>query len=98
MAEMAEPVFGPGDRVRVRTARPSGHVRTPGYIRGRAGWVERVHGSFRNPESLAHGGDGLPKRPLYQVCFAQRSLWPRYVGPPADTLCLDVYEHWLEGA
>lgn len=33
--------FGPGDAVRVRVAYPPGHVRTPYYIRGREGVVDR---------------------------------------------------------
>jgi len=52
--------FKPGDRVRVRMEDRPGHIRTPWYIRGKTGWIEQVHGEFLNPESLAHGGDGLP--------------------------------------
>ena len=55
-------------------------------------------GAFRNPESLAYGGDGLPERPLYLVAFDQRELWPGYPGPDGDRLYLDLYEHWLEEA
>ena len=36
------PQFKPGDRVRVRKAYPLGHIRTPYYIRGHSGEVERV--------------------------------------------------------
>ena len=46
-------MFKPGDRVRVRTEDKPGHVRTPGYVRGKTGRVESVLGEFRNPESLA---------------------------------------------
>jgi hypothetical protein len=34
--------FAPGDRVRVREDYVPGHVRMPGYIRGKSGVVERV--------------------------------------------------------
>lgn len=96
---MGSPRYLPGDRVRVRADDPSGHVRTPRYVRGKTGWVERVHGEFRNPESLAYGGDGLPERPLYLVGFQQAEVWgPRYAGPSNDTLTVDIYEHWLEPA
>jgi len=54
--------FKAGDRVRVRVGAPPGHFRTPTYIQGKVGAVERLHGDYRNPESLAYGGDGLPKR------------------------------------
>jgi len=90
--------FKPGDRVRVRAGAPPGHIRTPGYIRGKRGWIESVHGAFRNPESLAYGGEGIPKQPLYLVGFRQSEVWGSYAGPAQDTLYVDIYEHWLEPA
>src|SRR5207302_1240153 len=61
--------FAAGDRVAVRRAYPPAHVRTPYYIRGKTGVVERVLGPFPNPEELAYGREGLPKQPLYRVRF-----------------------------
>jgi len=91
--------FQRGDRVRVRANGQRGHIRTPGYVRGKTGSIEAVHGEFRNPESLAYGLDGLPKRPLYLVAFDQRDLWgDSYRGPRGDTLTVDIFEHWLEPA
>jgi len=90
--------FKPGDRVRVRSGNPPGHIRTPAYIRGKTGRVEAVQGLFRNPESLAFGGEGLPRQPLYFVGFNQSEVWGRYDGSPLDTLRVDIYEHWLEPA
>ena len=92
------PRFEAGDRVRVLSEDKPGHVRTPGYIRGRTGRVESVLGEFRNPESLAYGGPGLPERPLYKVSFRQEDLWEDYPDPTDDELCADIYEHWLEPA
>ncbi len=88
--------FKPGDTVRVRKAHPPGHVRTPFYIRDRIGVVEGVAGDFRDPEELAYGRDGLPKRTLYRIRFNQIDLWPDYQGASADSLVVDVYEHWLD--
>ena len=90
--------FKPGDRVRVRAEDRPGHIRTPFYIRGKSGWVERVYGEFLNPESLAYGRDGLPKRPLYLVGFRQAGVWEKYETAPKDKLYIDIYEHWLEPA
>ncbi len=90
--------FGPGDCVRVRQAYPPGHVRTPYYIRGKSGVIERVLAAFPNPEERAYGRDGLPARVLYRVRFAQREVWPDYAGPPADTVDIEIFEHWLEPA
>ena len=65
-------------------------------MRGKLGWIERVHGEFRDPEKLAYGGDGLPRQPLYMVGFRQTDLWQPYAESPRDNLYVDIYEHWLE--
>lgn len=88
--------FKPGDRVRVRAEERPGHIRTPFYIRGKTGRVEKVHGEFLNPESLAYAGDGLPQRPLYLVAFYQNEVWDEYKASAQDILYVDIYEHWLE--
>ena len=98
MTDTGAPNFKPGDRVRVRSGPAAGYVRTPAYVRGKEGLVETAHGAFPNPESLAYGGDGLPKQPLYLIRFAQRDVWEGYTGAPADKIYVDIYEHWLEPA
>lgn len=92
------PRFKPGDKVRIRAANPPGHRRVPSYARGRPGIIERVCGEFPNPEELAYGFDGLPKRTLYRVRIKQSDIWPDYRGGPKDLLELEIYEHWLEPA
>jgi nitrile hydratase subunit beta len=88
--------FEPGDRVRVVPSEKPGHVRTPAYLKGKAGWVEFLIGAFPNPEELAYGLSGMPERPLYKVGFRQTDLWDDYEGSAEDYLYADVYEHWLE--
>ena len=88
--------FESGSRVRVSARPHDGHHRTPGYIKGKAGVVERVQKTFTNPETRAYGEDGLPERRVYLVGFDQHELWPGYEGP--DRLYADVFEHWLERA
>ena len=88
--------FKPGERVKVKFEDRPGHIRTPWYIRGKTGWIERIHGEFLNPESLAFGRDGLPKKTLYLVAFNQSDLWDK--GNNADKLLVDIYEHWLDPA
>jgi nitrile hydratase len=90
--------FSVGDRVSVRVAYPLGHVRTPFYIRGKIGVVERICGEFANPEELAYGRDGLPKQHLYRVRFQQSDVWTDYTGSKNDTLVIEISEHWLEPA
>ncbi|MFQ6547774.1 SH3-like domain-containing protein [Aestuariibius sp. 2305UL40-4] len=89
--------FAPGDPVRVRDWHPPGHVRTPAYLRGRRGEVERRLGPFGNPEQLAYG---LPAdtQPLYRVRFTMAEIWGDRAEAPADTLEAEIYAHWLEPA
>jgi nitrile hydratase beta subunit-like protein len=90
------PRFRPGDTVRVRKVDSPGHIRTPHYIRGKSGVIERYVGRFKNPEELAYGRSGLPLRALYRVRFIQAHVWPDYNGAAGDTIDIDIYEHWLQ--
>ena len=85
-----------GQRVRVAARAHDGHHRTPSYLKGKTGTVERVHQSFTNPETRAYGADGLPKCTLYLVGFDQADVWPDYPGAGGDRIYADVFEHWLE--
>lgn len=96
--EAVEVRYGAGDRVHVRDWDVPGHLRTPWYVRGHVGIIERYCGTFRNPEELAYGRPGLPAQPLYRVRFLQSDLWPDYGGSTADTLDVEIYQHWLEPA
>jgi nitrile hydratase len=77
--------FAVGQRVRVSAREHRGHHRTPDYLKGRVGTVERRHGAFTNPETRAYGGSGLPEQELYLVRFEN-----------GHVLSADIYEHWLE--
>jgi nitrile hydratase len=90
--------FDVGDRVVVKRSWPPGHRRTPAYIRGKTGVIERICGAFANPEELAYGFDGEPKKVLYRVRFLQREVWPAYRGPAHDVIEMELFEHWLEPA
>jgi len=95
---VGEPKFKVGEKVKVVKAYPIGHVRTPYYIRGHTGTIERICGIFPNPEELAQMRDGLPARPLYRVRFRQKEVWPDYRGSDADVLEVEIFQHWLEAA
>jgi hypothetical protein len=88
--------YRPGQRVRVAARLHEGHHRTPGYVKGKLGSIERAHSSFTNPETRAYGADGLPRQQLYLVSFAQHDVWPQYSGGRHDRIYLDLFEHWLE--
>lgn len=90
--------FKAGDRVKVMQAYPVGHIRTPYYIRGHVGEIERLCGAFPNPEELAQMRDGLPALPLYRVRFRQKDVWPDYGGGEKDVVEVEIFQHWLEKA
>jgi len=79
--------------VRVATHMPPGHVRTPAYLRGKIGTVERVLGPFPNPEDLAYRHNAKPL-PLYRVRFRMCDVWPAPENPN-DTIEAEIYAHWL---
>ena len=88
--------FQIGDWIKVRENYPPGHIRTPFFVRGKSGVVKSIPGNYQNPEQLAYGRPGLPKKTLYRISFKQNDLWPNYAGSIADTIIVDIYEHWLE--
>lgn len=87
-------LFAPGDRVRVRRMRPSGHTRCPRYVRGAVGTVDAVRGSDVLPDIGPYQG---PEQPVYAVAFASDDLF----GPSDEgrwTVSLDLFESYLEPA
>ena len=87
------------DRIymRVRHDMPPGHIRTPRYLRGKTGWVERTLGPFPNPEELAYGHKGK-SLPLMRMRFSMAEVWGKSASNPADTIDAEIYSHWLEPA
>ena len=88
------PQFQAGQAVRVRPGVSPGHIRTPWYLRGKTGVVERICGAFGNPEDLAYGRSGGDV-PLYRVRFTMAEIWGDDVHNPSDTLDAEIFEHWL---
>ena len=90
-------MFAAGTRVRVRLDWPETpgpcHIRTPHYVRGREGVIERALGRFRNPEKLAFARPA-EELALYHVRFDLRTIWPE---AEADLL-VELYDSWLEAA
>ena len=82
-------------KVRVKEWYPPGHVRTPFFLRGKVGEIERRLGTFGNPEQQAYGLKGDPKE-LLRVRFSMAEIWGDACENPADTLDAEIYEHWLE--
>jgi hypothetical protein len=87
--------FRIGDRVGVSTRHQAGHVRTPNYVKGKTGRILDVRGAFLNPELLAQGEPGLPRRYLYRVAFDWHDVWRDAPALSPDRIIVDIYEHWL---
>ena len=70
--------FRPGDIARARNIHPQHHTRSPRYIRGKTGTVERDYGVFTFPDSHAQNIDQPPQH-VYNVRFTvgSRSTGPR---------------------
>jgi len=90
--------FAVGDRVRLHCGQVPHHTRLPGYMRGKAGTVERVHGAhvFADAHALGRGED---PRWLYTVAVRGTELWPaREDAGEAEhlTVSIDAWEPYLE--
>ena len=85
----------PGDRVRVRADHVGGHVRMPGYIRGKVGVVVAESPRYPFPDAHAHGVEAEDE-PTYDVRFASLELWP----DAADEawVHVGVFQSYLEPA
>ena len=84
-------------KVRVHNNWPPGHIRTPAYLRGKVGEVERDIGLFNNPEQNAYR---LPpqERHLVRIRFTMLEVWGDAAETPDDVIEAEIYAHWLEPA
>jgi nitrile hydratase subunit beta len=88
--------FVVGDRVRTRADVPSHHTRLPGYARGKAGVVARVHGAHVFPDANSRGLGECPQW-LYTIAFEERELWGG-ASTQRATVSVDAWEPYLEPA
>lgn len=87
--------FQPGDRVRVKADFVPGHIRMPGYIRGKTGVVVGVSPAYPFPDAHAHGVEAEDE-PTYDVRFRSEDLWPN--GADSALVHAGVFESYLERA
>ncbi|MFL6663620.1 MAG: nitrile hydratase subunit beta [Rhizobacter sp.] len=87
--------FEPGDRVRVRDDHVAGHVRMPGYIRGKEGVVVGESPPYPFPDAHAHGVEAQDE-PTYDVRFRSEDLWPGSCD--AALVHVGVFQSYLERA
>jgi nitrile hydratase len=82
-----------GDKVRVRIEHIPGHVRAPGYIRGKTGVVVKISPTYPFPDAHAHGIHAEDE-PTYDVRFNAEELWPNSADPAQ--VHVGVFESYLE--
>ena len=85
--------FAVGDRVRVRMDSVPGHMRMPGYVRGKTGVVVGVSPAYPFPDAHAHGVQAQDE-PTYDVRFRSEDLWPGSAEPAL--VHVGVFESYLE--
>ena len=87
--------FKAGDRVRVKEDYVPGHVRMPGYIRGKTGVVVSESPAYPFPDAHAHGVPAQDE-PTYDVRFRSADLWAN----SADVALIHVavFQSYLESA
>jgi len=88
--------FAVGQRVRTRAGHVDHHTRLPGYVQGKVGTVEHLHGMHVFADAHAQGLGEQPQW-LYTVFFDVQTLW----GAGADArlnVSVDAWESYLEPA
>jgi nitrile hydratase subunit beta len=85
--------FRPGDRVRVTQDSVPGHMRLPGYIRGKTGVVVGESPAYPFPDAHAHGVQSEDE-PTYDVRFRSEDLWPNSAEPAL--IHVGVFQSYLE--
>jgi nitrile hydratase len=87
--------FAIGDHVRVRTDSVPGHMRMPGYVRGKSGVVVGISPAYPFPDAHAHSVESEDE-PTYDVRFRSEDLWPG--SSDAALVHVGVFESYLERA
>ena len=87
-----QPIFRPGDHIRISWRSAVGFRSLPFYLRGKRGTVEAII----EPHDGDNGGEGqgMPAR-AYRLAIPLTEIWPDYVGSPRDGLRIEVVEPWL---
>ena len=85
--------FQPGDKVRVRDEHVPGHVRMPGYVRGKTGIVVGETPAYPFPDAHAHGVKAEDEH-TYDVRFRSQDLWPESSDPAL--VHVGLFQSYLE--
>jgi nitrile hydratase subunit beta len=95
-ASTEPPRFAIGQRVRTRGEPVAHHTRLPGYVRGKLGVIEKLHGAHVFADAHAQGLGEEPQW-LYTVAFDGAQLWGADAAPGL-TVSVDAWDAYLEPA
>jgi len=76
-----DPMFGPGDRVRISSRSPVGHYRVPVYLRGKSGRIESVI----EPAGIDNEEEGYGRNAGMRLVEATEETQRRYLVIVAGT-------------
>lgn len=86
--------FEIGEQVHVRDEHVEGHIRVPGYCRGKSGTVlHRTTVSWPFPDTIGHGDQSAEHQPTYHVEFSAKELWGEEARE--GSVVIDLFEGYL---
>ena len=88
--------FARGERARSRSGAVEHHTRLPGYVQGKVGTIEHLHGMHVFADAHAQGLGEQPQW-LYTVVFDGLALWGEGA-EPGLSVSVDAWESYLEPA
>ncbi|CAN7189880.1 nitrile hydratase subunit beta [Variovorax paradoxus] len=89
--------FAVGQTVRMRAGKVDHHTRLPGYVQGKRGVIEHVHGAHVFADAHAQGQGEQPQW-LYTVVFDEAELWGDGATRQNLAVSVDAWESYLEPA
>jgi nitrile hydratase len=87
--------FAVGQAVRMHIGRADHHTRLPGYVQGKRGVIEHVHGAHVFADANAQGLGEQPQW-LYTVVFEEAELWGDAAPRQNLSVSVDAWESYLE--
>jgi len=89
--------FAVGQPVRMHLGKIDHHTRLPGYVQGKRGVIEHVHGAHVFADAHAQGRGEQPQW-LYTVVFDEAELWGEDAPRQNLAVSVDAWESYLEPA
>ena len=87
--------FTVGQAVRMHIGKADHHTRLPGYVQGKRGTIEHVHGAHVFADANAQGLGEQPQW-LYTVVFEEAELWGDAAPRQNLSVSVDAWESYLE--